>query len=494
MEKHNMDVYYVPYIYAKDENGICVAQHWRETIIRKKPGIYWKKTIHENIFFEDNEAKNLLKDDRLKIIHNITPQDAEESYQRNIKALLKEFKKDKGETDPRTIAYIGRMLMGKGLWQEAVLFLENLTKRSGWDDDKYFAWIQMSQCYQQMNKLEIAIGCCNEALSINTKFPDAWLQMGAIYLNKHEYDKAVDWIMPGIVRPIPDTMQVVDPSFYGYKAKINAALALLGKGDVEMAYKYYLESKALAPKEPYILGHEKMFTDAYEEKKYLTSLVGVIDYTQKKDKSRVKNIIESMPTEIFKDERACAIRNNFMPPRTWGDKEIAIFCGQAWEDWSPVSILKGIGGSEEAVIYMSKELTKLGYKVTVFNTCGEMAGEYDGVEYKNYLLFNPKDNYSTLIAWRWNHFDGVNAKNKLVWLHDVPQESTFTPESVKSINKIIVLSEFHKSLLPKYIPEEKIFVSSNGINMDDFKDSQNVYGKGFYNNDRCVDEKSLLSC
>ncbi|EHJ11445.1 hypothetical protein CWATWH0003_3817t4, partial [Crocosphaera watsonii WH 0003] len=35
------------------------------------------------------------------------------------------------------------------------------------------------------------------------------------------------------------------------------------------------------------------------------------------------------------------------------------------EDWAYPSIKKGIGGSEEAIIYLSQELVRLGYQVTV---------------------------------------------------------------------------------------------------------------------------------
>lgn len=468
MKDGDYDIFYVPYIYAKDEQGNCIAKHWRETIIRKKEGIYWKKPIHENVFLDDPSKHKILRDERLKIIHNIDAEHAIESYKRNFQYLLDEFKRDGADTDPRTIAYIGRMLMAKGVWDKAIFFLENLTKRSGWDDDKYFAWIQMAQCYQQMGKLELSIACCNEALAINTKFPDAYLQMGAVYLSKQDYDKAVDWIMPGLVRPEPDTVMVLDPTFYTYKAKINAALALLGKGDIERAVQYYQESKRLAPNDSYILGMEKMFTESYEDDKYLKNLAWIIHYTADRDKSKVVKLIEAMPTNIFRDERAAALRNNFIAPKVWGDKEIALFCGQAWEDWGPPSVLKGIGGSEEAAIYLSKELVKLGYKVTVFNSCGDFAGEYEGVEYKPYFTFNPNDNYSTVILWRQNYFTNLKAKRRLVWLHDVPGQGMFTEENVKNFDKVIVLSDFHKSLLPACVPQEKIFVSTNGINMEDF--------------------------
>ena len=44
----------------------------------------------------------------------------------------------------------------------------------------------------------------------------------------------------------------------------------------------------------------------------------------------------------------------------------------------------------------------------------------------------------------------------------------FPEESIENIDAIMVLSQFHKTLLPSYIPESKIYVSSNGINLADF--------------------------
>ena len=46
---------------------------------------------------------------------------------------------------------------------------------------------------------------------------------------------------------------------------------------------------------------------------------------------------------------------------------------------------QGLGGSESAVILMSRELVKLGFEVTVFNNCldstNSSPGIYDGVRY-----------------------------------------------------------------------------------------------------------------
>lgn len=467
--QHNIDVLHVPYIYARDKAGNCVAKHWRETIIKRRTDVYWKKTIHENIFAEDEKAIRIVRDPRVKIIHNIDDAHVQKSGTRNFEILMEEFKRDGENTDPRTIAYLGRMLQGFGQWEKAILCLENLVQRSGWDDDKYFAWVQMSQCYQQLGKYKQALGCAREALAMNTKFPDAYLQMGFVYLAQKDYQKAVDWIMPGIVRPEPDTSMVIDPSFYGYKAKLNAAIALLGKGDVAMACQYYAQAYKLSPTDPEVKKWEATFQEAQDNDMYVKSLSTMVSYISRYDRPKLAELAKSIPPYTLKDERVCAIRNQIIPPQTWADNSVVIYCGNAWEDWSPISVMRGIGGSEEAVIYLSKELTRLGYKVTVYNQCGDIGGVFDGVEYKNYFEFNAQDKYNILIGWRMDTISHVSAKFKAIWLHDVPQDGMFTEQTVKGIDKVIVLSEYHKTLLPSVIPPQKVFVSTNGINLPDFE-------------------------
>jgi hypothetical protein len=87
----------------------------------------------------------------------------------------------------------------------------------------------------------------------------------------------------------------------------------------------------------------------------------------------------------------------------WTKNSIVIYSNNRYyhvEDWSPLSINKGIGGSQEAVIYLSQKLTTLGYQVTVFNRCGDMEGEYNGVVYQSVDKFNPEDNFNVFICHR----------------------------------------------------------------------------------------------
>ncbi len=162
----------------------------------------------------------------------------------------------------------------------------------------------------------------------------------------------------------------------------------------------------------------------------------------------------------------------------WNNNSIVIYSNFPFhvEDWSPLSVNKGIGGSEEATIYLSQELVKLGYQVTVFNRCGDMEGEYNGVVYQSVDKFNPQDNFNVLIfhrTWTQPMLMKVKARKTAVWMHDNPRlfppiEESQRLEFLASFDKLFMLSNFHKSILPDWIPEDKIFLTTNGINLEDF--------------------------
>lgn len=466
---HNVDIVYFHYDYSMDVDGNIDAGHWRESIIKKRPDIYWKKTVHENVFIEDQNKFKGIKDDSIRIIHNITEGHAEASRDRNWKILVEEYRRDKENTDPRTIAYLGRMLIGIKKYKEAIKFLELLVSKSGWDDDKYFAYVHMSQCFQNLGDMTSAIASCNEALAIKPEFPDAYLQLGVIYIAKEDFKKAVNWLEIGAKKSVPDTLFVLDLSTYGYRMNMNLAIAYFGLGDYEKAWDYFLRSKKDAPNNEFVIHNEKMFQEGYENDKYIKNMMWIVQYTKDKDPEQLKNLVKALPKSMMKDERIIQLKNMYAEPINWDEKSIVIYCGPAWEDWAAPSVLTGIGGSEEAVVYLSKKLNALGYKVTVYCSCGLFAGVYGNVEYKEYFEFNPRDSFNILVAWRHNIFVGdIKARRRLIWLHDVPSPDMFPKDSLNKFDKVIVLSQFHRSLLPDYVPEDKICVSSNGINVSDF--------------------------
>jgi 2-polyprenyl-3-methyl-5-hydroxy-6-metoxy-1,4-benzoquinol methylase len=192
-----------------------------------------------------------------------------------------------------------------------------------------------------------------------------------------------------------------------------------------------------------------------------------------KQPALVNKLFEVVPDHLKGHEILVQLKHQYTPPKIWEQDTVEIYCGQAWEDWAAPSVINGIGGSEEAVIYLSKELAKLGWKVTVYCSCGDMAGEYEGVTYKQYYEFNFNDHHNVVISWRNNIFrKGMTVKKRYVWLHDVMPQGTFNSGNIEYFDKAIVLSEYHKNVIG--LLPNKTYVSRNGINQQDFRGSKEV--------------------
>jgi glycosyltransferase involved in cell wall biosynthesis len=461
------------YDYSKDEWGNTTAAHYRETIIENSQNIYWNKPIHENIIPIDETFFILVADESLKINHIIDKEHSIESVKRNMKYLVKEFNKDKEKTDPRTLAYLGRSFMALGDFEAAIIFLEKHIARSGWNEDRYLSYCQMSHIYRLHNKFDQSIACAFEALQELPNFPDAYFEIHDTYFNQEQWQKAIEWAVMGFSKPIPRTNMLIDPSAYTWRPMLSLAACYYQLGDFDKAYQIFGKAKVYVPTLDYVKKNEKTYEDAYYHQKYIDRFTWLLTFTRDKDPDKVADLVKSVPKELQQHDAVCKARSLFLPHKIWGENEVTIFCGTTWEPFTPKSVETGIGGSEEAVINLSKELVKLGYKVTVYNDCGDDEGIYDGVEYQNVIRFNQKDAFNILISWRCNVFSyGIEAGKKLIWVHDLPLNLNLhekDPRTYGCFDKLIMLSNYHTTLLPGFVPKEKIYVSTNGIVPEDFE-------------------------
>ena len=468
-EKERISVVSTYYDYSRDQWGNTNAAHYRETIIENAPYLFWNKHIHENVIPREAHNFLIIRDDTLHIQHNIDSEHATESVKRNLKYLIAEYNKDKEKTDLRTIAYLGRTCMGLGDNKRAISFLEQHVKGSGWNEDRYLSWCQMAHMYRVEKNFENSLACAFEALQELPEYPDAYFEIHDTYFQQEKWEKAIEWATMGFTKPVPKTNMLIDPSNYTWRPMLSLAGCYYQIGDFEKAWQIFQKVEKAVPTLEYIISSKKAFEDAYYHGKYVEHFTWLLAYTRDKDFDGVANLVKSVPRELYQHDAIVKARNTFLPRKEWSNNSVVIFCGNTWESWSPKSAATGIGGSEEATINLSKELAKLGYDVTIYNDCGDDAGVYDGVEYKNAVLFNPKDAYNILISWRSNVFIyGIEAKNKIIWIHDLPLNLGFTKENTNAFDKVVVLSQYHATLLPDFIPKEKIYVSTNGIVPEDF--------------------------
>lgn len=464
-----LSVVYAYYDYSKDEHGVTNAAHYKERVIKNTKNLYWNKPIHENIIPYSRVGLLTDIDDRIYVKHNIDHGHSVESLKRNMLYLIEEYNRDKENTDPRTLAYLGRTLFGMGNNEQAKFFLEKHISSSGWDEDRYLSWCQLSDVFRREKNIKEAIACAFEALQEKPEYPEAYFKLHDAYFEEGKWRKALDWSTMGFTKEIPKSFMMTDPSSYTWVPLLSTSFCLFQLGEMEKAISVLEKAERYIPDHPWIVENKRLYVEGYERKKYVLNLVDMVHLMMKFDAQKVPMLISSIPEVFHENETIAKLRNHFIPPATWDDKSIVVYCGTTAEYWSPKSTEKGIGGSEEAVIHLTKQLARLGYEVTVFNKCGDDEGTHDGVRYVNFQKFNPRDHFSTIISWRSNIFlYGIYGKNRVIWIHDLPSNLELSSDTEKTFDKIIVLSEYHKSLLPKDIPKHKIVVSTNGIVPEDF--------------------------
>ena len=148
--------------------------------------------------------------------------------------------------------------------------------------------------------------------------------------------------------------------------------------------------------------------------------------------------------------------------------------------WDPDDCLKGLPGSEEAVVYASQSLEKLGHSVTV------MMNPPKNTKYKNWVSVDvePKG-FDMVILWRRYDCERYKIHNKYVfgWFHDSPRPYGLFSQ----FDGVFILSEHHRAQFLQWQGFDRIpyTICGNGVVLEQFDKPigyDNVYSIGYFSN------------
>jgi glycosyltransferase involved in cell wall biosynthesis len=469
--ENNIDGIESDYIYSKDlETGAVNARHSRIRMV-KRGKFVWNQPIHENlvplerVVMATDEELNL----PLCIEHNKDSDEFTSSYERNLRILEKNVDVANLESaDLKLVTELAATYKGMGRFEEAFVLYMHVVKMVGENEYRYWALLDASYCLKQRSKFESALTMGLEAIKLLPFWATAPIDIAATYHELGDHKKSEHWANLSLSLERPRTNHVTSDLDYTLKPMSLLAHAKLMTNDYQGAYRVASQIIKLFPKSEQARIAFETTRDALETDNYVKNLISTVIFVRKESRTRALQILDAIPEKLADDFRVQALRNTLVQPKVYSDKSIVIYCPPSPESWSPLSVYKGIGGSEEAVIYLSKQFASMGYEVTVFNKCGDMAGEYDGVTYKPYYHFSQRDSYNVLIAWRNTElFSGhIHAKKKYIWLHDIAVSQMFNEAIIDQVDKVIFLSQWHRNNVPG-IPDEKCFITNNGINLKD---------------------------
>lgn len=478
-KKAQIDAFYMNYIYQAevDENlnvKQVIIEHLRERLVRNAGIFKWIAPIHETLI--EQRPSNKTDNNDCEVLHLATMEDRMKSLTRNLNNLELVIYKTEGK-DPRHIYYLAKAYFDKRLPEyneKAIpLVMQYLYSehKSGWPEERSQACEYLADIYRQKGEFNNAVKAGMNALIEWPENPSIFINLSLSYLAKQDWDRALFWVRVASSIPEKKTTLVRNPrDLQGmtYEVIYNACL---NKGMIDEAWAAAVKLQELAPDLPDVKNIYNFISQLREQRDVTKIVVRLADYLKKTGEyHKVKPLLAATPQIAENTPFIIDLNQKNNPPKYWNDDEIAIYCGPGFTNWSPKRLSDPreafVGGSEEAVIYMSQELAKLGWKITVYADPGQDEGEYDGVKWLPYYKFNRLDHFNIIIAWRQIGFTDLNVKTKklYIWNHDIQNPLEWTKERTDKITKALFLSKWHRDNVPD-LPGEKAMVTSNGITL-----------------------------
>jgi len=478
MEQNKLDASYFNYLYqveADDKGKIknILIQHLRERVVRRDV-FKWVAPIHETLIPQKEHRSKDLK--LCEVAHLSDDSRMQENFKRNVKTLELSIYQTQGK-DPRPIYYLGKAhydeghLFGKHEHFEPARLLFNKylygENPSGWAEERAQCWDFLAEIERDLGNVDKSIECSLNSFAEYGQNPATYISLALSYIDKKDYKRAEHWIKLATAFKQPETTLVTNPKeLQGRSLEVAYHLGL-NKPDLNMAAD---AAKAMYELDP----NQKIFKDRLnfvmgllEQRELTRAAATIAKHLSIGQASKLKPFLASLPQEIADNPFMIDLHKKVFPPRKHNENEITIYCGPGFTNWSP-SLMENpngsfMGGSEEAVVYVTRELAKLGWDVTVYGDPAETEVD-EGATYEPYYKFNPDDTFNIVISWRQPHLAdlNLNCKGLYIWNHDVINQMDYTKERLDNITKLLVLSPAHRKNIPN-IPDDKIVISANGV-------------------------------
>lgn len=483
IEAHPADTYAMSYMYAFDEQKNPTVVHQKSQVIKNDNCVEWVGRLHED--FKELRAVTTFFIKGIERIHLSNPERHEVAKQRNLEIALQQLADN--PNDPRSYWNVGNAHKALQHNDEALEYFEKFLKTSKSDEEKYIVRLRIAETLWHTDKKQEGIENCQFAIGLKPNYPDAYFLAGALMYETHQYQKAAEFYMTGLVKPRPYySIIVYNPREYDYAPMMNLAKVYFALQRPDLSLPLLEGCSKIYPHDKNLRGLIKTIKVEVEKFKEVVKLIKKLSKITDKEKLRLE--MAKIPEELQAHPGICNLRNiNFLKETSTG-KDMVIYCGFTEEKWTPETIKeKGIGGSEEAVFHLSNRFAEMGWNVTVYNNCGHEQKSFNTnsyqyntegtidvktavVHYKPFWMWNYRDRQDVVIIWRTPLYCDyeINSPKIYVDMHDVIPKGEFTPQRLERITKVLVKSQFQRDLFPN-IPDEQIRIIPNGIVPDLFE-------------------------
>lgn len=461
-----VDAFAFNYLYDFDKYNNPIVVHKKTQIVKNDGCVEWAGALHED--FKENRALNVKFVDSIERLHLTTEERVIVASKRNVEVSKADA--ENNPDDPRVYFNLANSYLGAGKAKEAKKAFDKFIVITGSEDEKYLAYQRLASVEHTLGNRDRAVELLQLCIGMKPDLPDAYHQLGYLCFEYNMLDKAEEYVLWGLaMKPKYHKMIVYNPRDYDYNPMMALAKIYFNKQRPDLALPMLKGCLLVYPKDKYIT---TLVGDMEKENERLVKVIDTIKHidTLGEDKEKILYTIEKLPVDLQSHPAICRIRNKHFTKEVSSGKDIVYYCGETKHEWNPeMAKTKGIGGSEEAVINLSKEWVKQGYNVTVYNSCGIEPMVCDGVTYKPFWFYNPRDKQDITILWRTPRLADheINTTKLFIDLHDVIPEREFNEKRLAKIDKIFVKTNFHRSLFEK-VSDDKFAIIPNGQAFDLF--------------------------
>ncbi len=464
----NLEVLYAEYLYDFDDKGICTTRLTRERIVDRR-FFEWRAPIHE-VLCQTYQARGTMVPPQFgRIVHHHTRDDPKQksSLERNLRVLEHHFGSGEKYCEERMLFYWANTLMGMGRYEEALRKYLEYVPRSGSVAEIQQALGSASECARLLKKFPEAKALAHQAIERNPEAPTPYWFLAQANLQSGNLDLAVHYAQRCLEFATQYQQEMVaNPKVIFGGAALLAATAKYKQNKIdEVEALLSIAAKYYGNEDDGIKEMRKNLVDAKRKRDLLHSYNILRSVAEHEGRlSDIRALAKATPAEI---RSAHEVARYLPKERPLDKKSIVFLCGGGMPDgWGPDLIKTGIGGSEEAVCYLSEQFAKKGWHVEVYAECKRQT--WQGVEWYPVNEFSGDDDErlaDVLIVWRSVHqvlTFGVKARRTYLWLHDMPDPTVWLHGLWDAFDGIFVLSQFHKKV-HHFLPEEKLIVSANGL-------------------------------
>lgn len=451
------DGVFLTYNYGLDpQTGKILVHQRRERFLRTRRRWVWTWHVHE--VAHSDAGTQFAYRDHVAISHHRKDREDQSTRDRNRRILTKALSEDPGNA--RYKFYMASELFyeafhkrgtkeGEDLFVAAQKLYQEFCEMTPFNDDVYIANHRIADANRFVHQHNAAIDADLQNIKLNPMWPESWLGIAQCWLEagnwpiaKYLSDLVIEFVVPKLGER--DTQQVVESQSEEYTPYLIRAIAKENLGELDGAIEDYKTAYKNSPNQD------------------------ILEYIKRAEKRRSSG----GGKETVKETRKRLYGTN-------PDKSIAFVVPPTVEPWHPNYVDRfGSGGAEHCVIEVANRFAIDGYRVAIFGSPGEYEGvdSESGIEWWNTNEYGAGEKFDTVVCSRWPMiFDAdVNAKSKLLWMHDVNNgpyaEVSDNGNRFDRPDAVICLTDWHKQSLSKLynFSQDNIEVIGNGVDTQRF--------------------------